>query len=81
MRFDSFKSITSLLEALGSQGYQVPFIDYEKQFKKKGFDKHVHCYNFELRFEEGEVFSLSGDYTDVFNTEAARYRQFGILPE
>ena len=51
MRFDSFKSITSLLEALGSQGYQVPFIDYEKQFKNKGFDKHVHCYNFELSFE------------------------------
>ena len=52
MRFDSFKSITSLLEALGSQGYQVPFIDYEKKFKNKGFNKHVHCYNFTLRFEE-----------------------------
>lgn len=51
MRFDSFKSIASLLEALGNQGYQVPFVDYEKQFKNKGFYKHVHCYNFELSFE------------------------------
>ena len=51
MRFDSFKQVTRLLEALGSQGYQVPFLDYEKQFKNKGFDKHIHCYNFELDFE------------------------------
>ena len=51
MRFDSWKSITSLLEALGNQGYRVPFIDYERQFKNKGFTKHVHCYNFELSFE------------------------------
>lgn len=60
MRFDSFKSITSLLEALGSQGYQVPFIDYEKQFKNKGFDKQVHCYKFKLRFEE---------YGSIYNTQ------------
>jgi len=36
---------------------------------------------FELKFENGEVFSFSGDYTDVFNTQAARYRKFGILPD
>lgn len=36
---------------------------------------------FELRFEDGEVFSLSGDYTDVYNTQAARYRKYGVLPE
>lgn len=51
MRFDSFRQVTSLLEALGSQGYQVPFYDYEKRFKDRGFDKHIHCYNFELSFE------------------------------
>lgn len=36
---------------------------------------------FELRFEDGRVYSLSGDYTDVFNTEGARYRRFGVLPK
>ena len=35
---------------------------------------------FELRWEDGEVWSLSGNYTDVFNTQAARYRKFGVLP-
>ncbi len=36
---------------------------------------------FELRFRDGEVFSLSGDYTDAYNTQAARYRKYGVLPE
>lgn len=36
---------------------------------------------FELRFEDGEVFSLSGNFTDVYNTQAARYRKLGVLPE
>ena len=35
---------------------------------------------FELRFYEGELYSTSGEYIDVFNTEAARYRKFGKLP-
>lgn len=35
---------------------------------------------FELRLEEGEVFSLSGDYIDLFNTQAARYRYLNVLP-
>lgn len=59
MRFDSFKSITSLLEALGTQGYQVPFKDYEKDFKNRGFDKQVHCYKFKLSFEHFK--SIYGD--------------------
>ena len=39
-----------------------------------------HVLIFELKFKNGEVFSFSGDYTDVFNTHAARYREYGILP-
>ena len=35
---------------------------------------------FEVRFKDGTLYSLAGDYTDVFNTEGARYRKFGILP-
>ena len=34
----------------------------------------------EIRFEDGELYSLSGDFVDAFNTEAARYRKFGIMP-
>jgi len=36
---------------------------------------------FELRFVNGEVYSFAGEYTDVYNTEAARYRKLGIMPE
>lgn len=36
---------------------------------------------FEVKFQNGEIFSLAGDYTDVFNTEGARYRKMGILPQ
>ena len=35
---------------------------------------------FEIRFTDGKLYSLSGDYTDVSNTQGARYRKFGILP-
>ena len=35
---------------------------------------------FEIKFEDGELYSLSGDFIDVFNTEAVRYRKFGSLP-
>ena len=36
---------------------------------------------FEINYEGGALYSLWGDYTDVFNTEGARYRRFGILPQ
>jgi hypothetical protein len=35
---------------------------------------------FEIRFTDGTLYSISGDYTDVFNTQAARYRKLGIMP-
>ena len=35
---------------------------------------------FELKMKNGEVFSLSGDCTDIYNTQAARYRKHGTLP-
>ncbi len=40
-----------------------------------------HTLVFEVRFSDGTLFSLSGDYTDVFNTEGARYRKFGYMPQ
>lgn len=36
---------------------------------------------FEIKFTDGELFSISGDFTDVYNTEGARYRKFKVLPE
>ena len=35
---------------------------------------------FEIKFEDGDLYSISGDFTDLFNTEAARYRILDILP-
>ena len=36
---------------------------------------------FEIKFEDGELYSISGDYIDAFNTEAVRYRKYGVLPQ
>ena len=35
---------------------------------------------FEVKFTDGSLYSISGDFTDAFNTQAARFRKFGILP-
>lgn len=35
---------------------------------------------FEVKYESGELYSISGNCTEVFNTEAARFRKYGILP-
>lgn len=35
---------------------------------------------FELKFQNGELFSFAGNYTDAYNTQSARYRKLGILP-
>ncbi len=36
---------------------------------------------FEIKFKDGEIYSLSGDFTDAYNTQAARYRHLGVLPK
>ncbi|MBE6571445.1 MAG: hypothetical protein E7656_04305 [Ruminococcaceae bacterium] len=53
------------------------------QFKdgKKLSDLAGKVLVFEIRFDGGTLYSLSGDYTDLFNTESARYRKFGVLPQ
>ncbi len=35
---------------------------------------------FELKMRSGEVFSIFGDFTDIYNTQAARYRRWGTMP-
>ena len=35
---------------------------------------------FELKMQNGEVFSFCGNFTDIYNTQAARYRKWGIMP-
>lgn len=64
MRFDSFKSFISLLEALGSLGYQVPFKDYEQDFKNKGFGMHIHFYKFNLLVHDNLDITIST--TDLY---------------
>lgn len=36
---------------------------------------------FEIRFTDGTLWSLEGDFTNVHNTQAARYRALGLLPQ
>ena len=59
MRFDSVKSLISFLEALGNLGYQVPFKDYEKDMKNKGFDRHIHNYNFNIEMLSPTIICVS----------------------
>lgn len=35
----------------------------------------------ELKFKNGEVYSVFGDFLPVMNVEAGYYRKFGVLPE
>ena len=35
---------------------------------------------FEIKFLNGELFSLAGDFTEVYNTQGARYRKYGEIP-
>ena len=58
-------------------------VDWVPQYKsgKKIEELRGKTVVFEVKFEDGEIFSLSGNYTDVYNTQAARYRRFGVLPE
>lgn len=35
----------------------------------------------EIRFTEGKLYAIGGDFTELFNVDAFRYRRFGVLPE
>ena len=35
----------------------------------------------EIKYKNGELFSISGDFTDCYNTQAARYRKYGRMPD
>lgn len=72
MRFDSFKSLVSLLEALGNLGYQVPLKDYEQDFKDKGFNMHIHFYKFNVFIEDNLdiVISTSDNYGNYWRIKA-----------
>ncbi len=65
----------------------VPFggdcTDWVPEFKngKKVSDLSGKTIVFEVKFTDGEIYSFAGDFTDVYNTEGARYRKFGVLPE
>jgi len=47
----------------------------------KSFDELIgKTVIFELKMKNGEVYSFSGNFTDIYNTQAARYRKCGIMP-
>lgn len=82
-------NVLGFAEPIKGYGHEdcIPFegdsIEWIPQYKsgKKIEELSGKTLVFELRFDDGEVFSLSGDYTDVYNTEAARFRKLGVLPE
>ena len=75
MRFDSFKSFISFLKVLGDLGYQVPFNDYEEDFKSKGFNLHIHFYKFKItKSDDRLVVSTSDDYGSYYRIELVRTR-------
>ena len=48
MRFDSISALVKFLGVLKDQGYSVPFYDYDKLLKEKGFIRHIHNYKVEI---------------------------------
>ena len=48
MRFDSLSALLKFLGVLKDQGYSVPFYDYDKLLKDKGFIRHIHNYKVEI---------------------------------
>lgn len=48
MRFDSIKRLIEFLQGLVVMGYVVPFFDYQQDLIKHGFDKHIHCYSWNM---------------------------------
>lgn len=75
MRFDSFKAFITFLKVLGDLGYQVPFNDYEEDFKNKGFRLHIHFYKFKIiRVLDTLVISTSDDYGNYYSIRLERTR-------
>lgn len=75
MRFDSFRAFISFLKVLGDLGYQVPFNDYEQDFKDKGFNMHIHFYKFKLmRVLDTLVITTTDDYGNYYRVELVRTR-------
>lgn len=48
MRFDSISALVKFLGVLKDQGYSIPFYDYDKLLKDKGFNRHIHNYKVEI---------------------------------
>lgn len=57
-------------------------VDFVPEFKGGKIDSlKGKTLVFEICYEDGELYSLGGDYVDVFNTEGARFRKFGVFPK
>ena len=58
MRFDSISALLKFLGVLKDQGYSVPFYDYDKLLKDKGFIKHIHNYKVEIETESTNAINI-----------------------
>ncbi len=53
--------------------------DWEPKFKGGSLDRFIgKTIRFEIKFTDGELYSLSGDMTPIMNMEAFQYRKLGI---
>ena len=59
MCFNSILSLIRFLGVLGNIGYLVPFYDFSSEFKKRGFDKHIHCYTATIELDDDKNITLT----------------------
>jgi len=73
------------IEGMGHQdciAFSGDSTDWVPQFEsgKKISDYIGKTLVIEIKWQKGELYSLAGDYVDLFNTQGARYRRLGVLP-
>lgn len=92
--YETFEAPGAPTNSLGSaepiDGYRaedcIPFsgdcIDFIPQYKNGRTLSQLagKTLVFEINYTNGALYSLSGDYIDLYNTEGVRYRKLGVLP-
>lgn len=82
----NFLGVSTLVEGYTHEDC-IPFegnlLNWTPEFKdgKCLDDLKGRVLSFEMKFSDGEIYSISGNMTPLFNVEAERYRQFKMLPD
>lgn len=73
MRFGSYKDLTQFLKGLADIGYSVPFLDYEKEMRIKGFSRHIHNYECKIDDEDTTNDKIILVFTDNSNGNTTNF--------